>query len=113
MAWLELTVSAVLTITITVSGWMFSRIVNRIDKIEQRMSEMSSSAAERDSQQDARINALEKQTLTKDDLREVMDAALDKATAPITQELQAIKINSDKTRERLIKLEATYEANQQ
>ena len=106
--WIEIVVSAGLTITVTVSGWMFSRIVSRIDKIEQRVIAMS----ERDSTQDARLVAIEKQTLTKDDLREVMDAALDKATAPITRELEAIKINSSQTRERLIKLEATYEASQ-
>ena len=112
MEWAELIVGGVLSIAITVGGWMFSRIVSRIDKIEQRLSDMARQAAERDASQDARLDSLDKQGLTKDDLREVMDQALDKATAPITRELEAIKINSSKTRERLIKLEATFEATQ-
>ena len=73
---------------------------------------MAQSTAERDTQQDGRLESLEgRQALTREDLRDVLERQLAKATAPITRELEAIKVSSTDTRERLVKLEATVEAS--
>jgi len=93
-----------------VIGWIFSRIVGRIDGLEKRVGSMNTSAAERDSKQDTRIDQLEKTSLTREDLRDVIETALAKSTAPITLELKAITVEGQKTRERLVRLEATLEA---
>lgn len=108
--WLSLIVSIILPIAMGVVGWLFTRVVGRIDQIEKRISEMASKAAERDAKQDVRIESLEKNTLTREDIRDVMESALEKSTAPITVELKAISVSSQETRERLVRLEAQIEA---
>ena len=65
---------------------------------------MNTAAADRDGKQDTRIDQLEKTSLTREDLRDVIEGALAKSTAPITVELKAITASSQQTRERLVRL---------
>lgn len=112
MEWISLIVSAVLTIAVSGGGWLIGRLVAKIDKIESRVLEMSQATTERDTTQNARLEALESRPhLTREDLRDVLELQLAKATAPITRELEAIKVSSTDTRERLVKLEAIVEAS--
>ena len=108
--WLTLAVSIVLPVSMAIVGWIVTRIVGRIDALETRVGSMDTTAAERDSKQDARIDTLERTSLTREDLRDVIETALAKSTAPITLELKAISVEGQKTRERLVRLEATLEA---
>lgn len=107
--WLSIGVSIILPVAMAVVGWLFTRIVGRIDAIEKKVSD----AFERDANQNARIESLEKNTLTREDLRDVMESALQKSTAPITTELKAISISSQETRERLVRLEASFEISKE
>ena len=108
--WLALIVSVVLPICMAVVGWLFTRIVGRIDTLEERVSAMGQAAAERDAKQDSKIDGLEKTSLTREDLREVIEGALMKSVAPITMELKAITVQNQETRERLVRLETTVGA---
>ena len=111
MEWISLIMSAVLTIAMSTVGWLIGRLVARIDKIENKVMDMAQSTAERDTQQDGRLEALEGRAhLTREDLRDVLEIQLAKATEPITRELTAIKVSSTDTRERLVKLESIVEA---
>ena len=107
--WLAVVVSIVLPIVVGVGGWFGQRIVGRIDATERRVSEMASKASERDAKQDARLDALEKTSLTREDLREVLESSLSRAIGPITAELKAINSGHQETRERIIRLEASAE----
>lgn len=101
--WLAIVVSVVLPIVVGVGGWFGQRIIGRIDAAERRIAEMSNKASARDTQQDGRLDNLEKTSLTKEAIREVLDAALQ----PLTQELKAISSSHQETRERIIRLEAS------
>lgn len=103
---ISITASTVLTVLFTAGGWFFTRAMKRIDAMEQSIIEGDKSSMELE----GRLKSLETDKLTKGCLREVMDAALDKATSPITRELEAIKTSSTETRERLVRLEATFDA---
>ena len=104
--WLSLGVTVILPLCMAVIGWIFNRIVHRIDSIDKRVTRMATSTTD----VEARLVALEKTSLTRDDLRDVIETALAKSVDPITQELKAICASSQKTRERLVRLEATFEA---
>lgn len=101
--WLAIVVSVVLPVVVGVGGWFGQRIIGRIDAAERRIAEMSNKASARDTQQDGRLDNLEKTSLTKEAIREVLDAALQ----PLTQELKAISSSNQETRERIIRLEAS------
>lgn len=105
--WLAIVISVILPIVVGVGGWFGQRIVGRIDATERRIAEMSAKTSERDAKQDGRIDNLEKTSLTKEAIREVLDAAL----VPLTQELKAISSSNQETRERIIRLEASSGRN--
>ena len=105
--WLAVIVSIVLPIVVGLGGWFGQRIIGRIDVTEQRVTEMASKASERDSKQDARLYNLERTSLTREDLREVLESSLQRAIGPITEELRAINSGHQETRERIIRLEAS------
>ena len=104
--WLAVIVSIILPVVVGVGGWFGQRLVARIDSIDKRVSDMSTKASERDAIQDQQIDNLTRTSLTREDLREVLDSALQKAVSPITQELKAITTSNQETRERIIRLEA-------
>ena len=106
MEWLTIVVSIALPVIVGVSGWFFQRVISRTDSIQLEVAQM----IQKKVQLEARLSALEKTSLTRDDLRDVVEQALMRAVAPITTELKAISANGQETRERLVRLEATYHA---
>lgn len=106
MEWLSIALSIALPVVVAVAGWFFNRLVSRTDAMSSDVAKLTQKKA----QIEARLAALEKTSLTRDDLRDVVEKALQKAVAPITQELRAISANGQQTRERLVRLEATYDA---
>ena len=105
--WVSIIVSVCLPVVVGVGGFFGSRLVNRIDALDRRVGEMATKAG----QAQARIDQLERTSLTREALREVIDSALERAIGPITQELRAINTQSQDTRERIVRLEATQDAS--